>query len=71
MTKLLMNKLRESLFLNSTYSWDRIFLSLCGLILKILSLRLSRFFGSGIVVSKNNLEIQQSHNVQEVQIQPF
>ena len=69
MTKVLMNKLREILFWYDTDSWDNNI---------PISLRIDfgkfRFecslncFESGRVISKNDLEGQQTHNVQEVRM---
>ena len=68
MTKTQINKLREILFLKYTDSWDNN-------ILVFLRVEFDKFrfedsqdcFESVRVISKNNLEGQQNHNIQEIQ----
>ena len=65
----MMNKLGEILFWISTDSWEKnITVSVRVDFDKFIFEDIKDCFESGMVISKNDLEGQQSHNVQEVQM---
>ena len=69
MTKNLINKLREILFWKSIDSWDNNILVSTRVEIWQFQVEDSQYcFDSGIVIPNNDLEGEQSYNVQEFQM---